>query len=344
MYAAGYPSHHSQRKERLFASCVLEIALWYNYAVAIFLGVDGGGSKTSCLIGDETAVLATGVGGGSNVVRFGIDRARESLRAAIVQACEKANVNSKTITRTCIGVAGAGRPEAANSVRRLLQELVGGSVEVTGDMQIAHAAAFNTGPGLIVVAGTGSVAYGRNARGQTARAGGWGHAISDEGSGHWIGRAALAAAFRFTDEGRSSSILQRAPKYWSLNSLDELVIHANAPMLPDFAQLFPLVLEAAAEGDHAALDTLERAGEALAALAWIVVQRIFPGSEAVPAAMAGGVFRNSARVRDVFYNCLHAVAPSIALLSDVVDPVKGALELARMGGLHDRDFQSDSGR
>jgi glucosamine kinase len=167
--------------------------------VAIFLGIDGGGSKTSCLIGDETSVLGRGTGAASNVVRVGEAQARESLATAIRQACRVANIRPSEISSVCVGLAGAARPEIGELVRRIIADLVPGEtqpsqIRVVGDNVIALEAAFGGGPGVIVIAGTGSIAYGRNREGQTARAGGWGFAISDEGSGHWIGRTAVAAA------------------------------------------------------------------------------------------------------------------------------------------------------
>ena len=137
--------------------------------------------------------------GASNLVRVGEAQARESLETAIGQACTVANLKPSQINRVCIGLAGAARPEI--SEQRLWKAYVaetgripGGKPpsikqspprsSVVGDMVIALEAAFRSGPGVIVIAGTGSIAYGRNRDGQTARAGGWGFAISDEGSGH----------------------------------------------------------------------------------------------------------------------------------------------------------------
>ncbi|HSY64148.1 MAG TPA: BadF/BadG/BcrA/BcrD ATPase family protein, partial [Terriglobales bacterium] len=148
--------------------------------MSIFLGIDGGGSKTSCVIGDQNSVLGTGTSGGSNVVRVGETQARESLRTAIRAACAEARITPSQVKKTCVGIAGGARPEIANVVRRLLLELVGGEIEIVGDQVIAMEAAFGDGPGVIVIAGTGSIAYARNAEGKVARAGGWGFGISDE--------------------------------------------------------------------------------------------------------------------------------------------------------------------
>jgi len=301
--------------------------------VGIFLGIDGGGSKTTWAIGDETSVLATGSAGPSNVVRVGAAQAREALTTVVRQACENAHVSPAQIQRTCIGIAGGARPETAAIVRRLASELISGEIEVVGDMVIALESAFGEEPGGIVIAGTGSIAYGRNSAGETARAGGWGFAISDEGSGHWIGRAAVAAAMRAYDEGRSTRLLECLTSAWEVNNREQLVLAANSTPSPEFAALFPAVVAAAESGDPTAEAVLTHAGSELASLAKIVLVRLFL-KEPAPVAMSGGVFRNSALVREVFYNALRRQFPEIAVKQEVVDPVIGALELARRGAAH----------
>ena len=119
---------------------------------------------------------------------------------------------------------------------------------------IALQAAFGDGPGVIVIAGTGSIAYGRNREGQTARAGGWGFAISDEGSGHWIGRTAVAAAIGAWDEDPELDVplIEMLMKSWNLQTIEQLVPAANSAPPPDFAALFPAVLSLADSGDRIA--------------------------------------------------------------------------------------------
>ena len=297
--------------------------------MAIFLGIDGGGSKTSCVVGDENSVLGTGTAAGSNVIRVGERQARESLAAAIRQACAAANVTPAQIKRTCVGIAGGARPEIAAVVRRLLAELISGEIEVVGDMVIAMESAFGSGPGVIVIAGTGSIAYGRNSRGEIARAGGWGFAISDEGSGHWIGRAAVAACMRAYDETGvegKSELLERIMKSWGVTAREQLIVMANGSA--DFAALLPAVLSAADAGDATARAVLTQAGEELAALAKIMIGRLF-GKAGASVAVSGGVFCNSDLVRHVFDKSVRAAYPRVSLNSTVLDPVEGALALAR---------------
>jgi N-acetylglucosamine kinase-like BadF-type ATPase len=301
--------------------------------VSIFLGIDAGGSKTTCVVGDETSVLATASTEGSNVIRWGEAEARAQLQEAIQQSCASAAVKLADVRRICVGMAGAARPVISSIVKEIVAEIYSGEIEVVGDMVIAMQAAFGSKPGVIVIAGTGSIAYGRSKEGQTARAGGWGFAISDEGSGQWIGRNAVSGVMRAQDEdeaaptGLALSILHA----WHLQTLDELVRSANASPSPDFSNLFPHVLAAADAGDPIARTVLTQAGAELAGLAKIVISRLFEESPSVQVAMAGGVFRNAALVRNVFYNSLRSEYPQAVVGATVIEPVKGALELARRG-------------
>jgi len=295
----------------------------------IFLGIDGGATKTSCLIGDDKSVLGSGASGSSNLIRVGEAQARESLTTAIHQACAAAHVSPAQIDKTCVGLAGAARPEISSAARRVMLEIVGGEVQIIGDTIIALEAAFGGGPGVIVIAGTGSIVYGRNAAGQTARAGGWGFAISDEGSGYWIGRAAVAAALRSLDEKGKSPLLDTILKTWKLDSVDKLVVTANATPAPNFAALLPAVLAAANAGDSVARDVLAQAGSELAGHAIALTRRLFAAASEIPVAMSGGVFQNAALVREHFYKGLRSEYPKASINQTIVEPVRGALELAR---------------
>jgi len=306
--------------------------------MAFYLGIDGGGTKTRCVVGNETTVLATAVSGGSNIVRLsevhaGESKARESLHTGVRQACAAAKISPEQLQTACIGAAGAARPDAAAKLRSMLTELNPGlNIQVVGDNVIALEAAFGSGPGAIAIAGTGSVVYGRDSSGHTARAGGWGFAISDEGSGHWIGRHAISALLRAHDQGRETALTALVLEAWKLGSIDALIQHANATPPPEFPRLFPIVVHAADQGDIIARDLLVQAGTELATLASIVLRRIAPDPPHVPVAMTGSVFRQSAEVRRVFYNRLETCFPGIKVLDDFVDPVLGALALARAAG------------
>ena len=302
--------------------------------MAFYIGIDGGGTKTRCVLGNETAVLATTVAGGCNVVRSSEVHARESkardaLHNVVRQACAIAKISAPELRAICIGAAGAARPDAATTLHHILAELNPQQIKVVGDSVIALEAAFGSGAGVIAIAGTGSIVYGRDDSQHTARAGGWGFAISDEGSGHWIGRQAISALLRARDEGHETELTAAILDVWKLDTIDALVQHANATPPPEFPRLFPVVVRFAESGDSIAHELLTRAGSELAALASVVIRRLAPMPHYVPVAMTGSVFRQSAEVRRVFYNQLEASFSGIKLRDDFVDPVMGALALAR---------------
>jgi glucosamine kinase len=184
-------------------------------------------------------------------------------------------------------------------------------------------------------------------QGRTARAGGWGFAISDEGSAHWIGRTSVSTLLRTIDqscdegkpaqaEAEDSLLFRKMKAAWKLQSLDEFVRRANSN--PDFAALFPQILAAADAGDDGAQRVLMQAGDELAQLAAIVGHRLFGANATslatatVPLAVAGGVFHHSSRVRERFSNVVRKFEARFELNPQVVEPVTGALQMARKAG------------
>jgi glucosamine kinase len=297
--------------------------------VPFFLGIDGGGTKTRCIIGDERSVLGTGSGSGSNILRVGEACAQDALAGAVHEACVAAGISPQQIARTCAGVSGAADDGIASLVQRLLIAIVGGAIEVIGDMEVALEAAFGGDPGIIVIAGTGSIAYGRNPRGDKARVGGWGRVVSDEGSGHWIATKALAAALRSRDEGVDSDLLQRLLAELNLATADDLVIHLNADPVRDYAFLFPAVLASAKAGDRSAGEVFNYAGAELAQLANALIHRLFNDTENISVATHGGVFASNAMVLESFWRALHNLCTRAACCNRQIDPALGALERAR---------------
>ena len=299
----------------------------------LYIGIDGGGTKTTCAIGDDVSLFAVATSTGSNVVRLGEKPARAGLHEAIARACTEAEVSPLRVQAVCIGAAGASNLEVSATVKDMVRQVLpNAEVVVVGDMVIAMEAALNDSPGLIAIAGTGSIAYGRNALGETARAGGWGYRISDEGSGQWMGRTAVAETMRAHDADRSTVLFERIKKAWNLSSHDELVKYANADPAPSFAELFPVVQKAADQQDPIAAEILARAGAELAQLGLRVLHRLWRPGEVVRVGVAGGVFANSDHVRRAFYHSLHEAWPAASVSFKITDPVVGALWMARRVG------------
>lgn len=293
--------------------------------MAVVLGIDGGGTKTRCAIARDGKIVATSNTGASNLVRRSEDDVRTALHGAIRSACATAEIAPEQIEAACLGLGGASRENIAARVREIVGEVLRCPTEVVGDMLVAFDAAMRGGAGVVVIAGTGSIAYGCDEKGDTARAGGWGSVISDEGSGYWIGKNALAAAFRALDTGRTTVLIGHIMDAWSLPNRDELVAVANRNPQPNFAELAPVVFKAAAEGDAIAQELLSSAGAELAKLAKVVVRRLWPPGNKMHVAALGGVFSTSNLVFKVFENSVHSEVPEAVVRLVAEDPVQGAL-------------------
>ncbi len=293
-----------------------------------FLGIDGGGTKTRCILGDENSQLGSGSSSSSKVQRVGEACARDALSAAVHEACVQAGISSGQIARTCAGITGSARAEIARVMQDLLTSIVGGQVEIVGDVEIAFEDAFGAGPGVIAIAGTGSIAYGRNSKGETARAGGWGYPVSDEGSGQWIGVEAVRAALRAHDQGQTTGLLRELMQKLQARDYENFIVRLNANQSVDFSSLFPTVLAASDSGDTVATEILTRAGRELVKMAQIVIQRLFQ-EQAVVVATHGGVLASSALVRTCFAQEIKARHPRVQLLDREINPARGALGRAR---------------
>jgi glucosamine kinase len=270
-----------------------------------FLAIDAGGTKTHCLLADETRVLERATAGTVKPMRVSEPEATARLHAMLSEVAANAGVSLSHITRTCFGLAGLSSPAVRAWASRVLSEAVSGELILCGDEEIALDAAYTGGPGVLVVAGTGSNVIGRAADGTLFGAGGWGPVLGDEGSGYWIGLEALRAALHTHDRDQSSDLnrdlnhtrtaiglggvspilLREIERHWNLASLGDLVAYgnlradANRPA-PDFASLAPVVARSAKQGDALAAEVLQRAGEELAALVTLVYRKMSSNSTA----------------------------------------------------------------
>ena len=298
--------------------------------MAFFLGIDGGGSKTECMVGNETAVLGWASASSTKIARVGEQAAGAALRDGIERACAAAGVDLARIHRTCIGIAGASQAESVAAIRRWLGEWVSGEVEVVGDIEVAHHAAFDGRAGVVVISGTGSIAYGRNQQGESSRAGGLAPATGDPGSGDWIGRTAIELALLANEHGQNSGLLTDILRAWKLDHSEALARLARSAPAADFATLFPMI---SVSGDPLARRVLARAGRELAMLAGDVIGGLWPRPVPVDVAMYGGVLENSPDVRDAFTAELGERCPEARVAPGKRRPAEGALLMARRAAL-----------
>src|SRR5271163_3500840 len=213
--------------------------------MSLFLAIDAGGTKTRCLLADETRILGRAVTGSVKLMRVGEAEASTRLRAMLTEVALTAGVTLGQVTQTCIGLAGLSIEAVREWAEREISSVVGGNLLLAGDEEIALDGAFRGGPGILIIAGTGSNVLGRAADGTMYQAGGWGPALGDEGSGFWIGQEALRAGFWAKDRGIATDLLTEIGEFWAAKSIGEIVEMANARPGPDFPALVPLVLQCA---------------------------------------------------------------------------------------------------
>ncbi len=294
------------------------------------LGIDGGGTRTTAwLAGEEERVLARVEVGPSNPLKVGWRNAQQELLIAFREVCRKAHTPAAKLEALSIGLAGSALPPLHDKLLRwLTRSIPAHSHLLTTDAAIALAAAVGNAPGIIVVAGTGSIAYGRDWQGHELRCGGWGNLFDDAGSGYDLGRNAVRCGLRALDgRGKPTLLTGALCRKLGFGSLAEAVSYLQAPQ--DIAALFQVVVSEAARGDAVARQLCDKAARDLAQLALTLLTRLGsnPGSPRV--ICAGGVFRESTMIRRQFAQQVHAEAPKARVSLLRREPVEGALFLAR---------------
>jgi N-acetylglucosamine kinase-like BadF-type ATPase len=292
-----------------------------------FLGVDGGQSSTVALIGDESGrVVGKGYAGPCNHVRAGGGRAKfvHAIAGCLAAACENAGLDSRRVgfASACLGFSGGPADKEALVPQILRSE----RTLVTDDALIALAGALAGEPGVIVIAGTGSIAFGRNSGGKTARAGGWGYLFGDEGSAFYIARQALRAALRLEEGwGTATSLRASLLEASGAPNVNNLVHRFYTPEFPRprIAGFAKLVDAAAEVGDEVAIDILEEAAEQLNTLAAAVRSQLFDTEDEVRVSYLGGVF-GSRLMFQRFRELVEGDAPN-QVTAPIYGPAAGAL-------------------
>ena len=299
-----------------------------------FLGIDGGGTKTHAVITDAACrVLGEGFSGASNPLRVGLEEAVSHIESAVADACANARVTLQQVSSACAAIAGVNHPIHYHTMEDALDQTLGlGVLELVTDVRAALEGALDGHAGVVLIAGTGSIAMGMNDAGEQARSGGWGPTISDEGSGYDIARRALKAVISSFD-GRSPRTLlsERILNKLRISSAADLpgVIYNSDSESVEIASLAELVTEAAQEGDEVARGILSGAGRELGELVLSVVRKLGLQSQSFRVACVGSVFKSGELVLSSLREAVLGEARDAEIGPPLHPPTIGAVKLAQ---------------
>ncbi|OUL28106.1 ATPase [Nostoc sp. RF31YmG] len=320
------------------------------------LGIDGGGSKTVCVLMDETRqVISRGEAGASNYQSIGIAAARQSIEFAIMAATDRAQTLTKPIkiTSICLGLAGVGRVEDVEAVKNLLQELQksellpinwalsASNIVICHDALIALVGGIGNTVGIVAAAGTGSIVFGRNHQGITKRVGGWGHILGDEGSAYKIALAGIQAALKAYDgSGMPTSLVDIFKVYIELPNIERFVelIYRQGWGVTEIAALAEIVDLAAALGDEVANKIIDDAVQYFVTATSTVIEKIFSDRPVLEVVTTGSVWQGKSKMHDRFTAFLAKKFPEVKVMFPKHEPAYGAglLALQKLAG--NKDF------
>lgn len=303
------------------------------------LGLDGGGTKTVCLVANELGtIIGTGRAGPGNYLKEGLFTVKKSLRKAINEALRHAGISYHQVSVLCAGLAGVDRISDRQLMRKVIREVIPiQQVHLESDALIALVGATGGKPGMIVISGTGSIAMGINRQNERARAGGWGHILGDEGSGYDIARKGLVAALKaFDRRGKKTIIEDMVKRKLGLPQTDELIplFYREGVTPTKVASFYPMIQRAAEQGDDVARKLIVDAAEDLAHAAAVVVRRLRMQRQRFTISLIGSIFQNNPLLVRTFRARIRQRAPGIRISKPLYPPERGAIlvALARLKG------------
>ncbi|MEW5799819.1 MAG: BadF/BadG/BcrA/BcrD ATPase family protein [Bacteroidota bacterium] len=302
-----------------------------------FIGMDGGGTKTHAIIADGNGkILAEHVGGPSNFQIIGVEKAAETIYSLIQSCCESVPCTIKEIAAVVCGLTGAGRAGDQERMAKGLKQYAAKkksklqNVIIESDARIALEGAFKGEEGIILIAGTGSIAFGKDAKGKIHRVGGWGRILGDEGSGFYIGRLGLTAVTHHLDgRGEKTKLTSMIAKKFGLND-QTAIINAVYKNGFDVASVAPLVLEAASKKDRVCLLIVEQAAVMLAEHVKVAAKKILASSKAkvrskVKLAFIGGLIANDTLLSQLLRRYISSTIPLAEIIQPMTSPAYGAV-------------------
>ena len=294
------------------------------------IGIDAGGTKTMCLLADQQgAVIATARAGGANLQAVGELQVEKVLHDVMEKAIGELELTPRAI---CLGIAGVDRPDDHAIVRGIMKR-IGAKTKtvIVNDALVALEAGAPGEPGVVIISGTGSIAYGRNRAGAAARSGGWGYVLGDEGSGYWIGRAALRAVLRAADHRGPPTLLTELLLDHFQVAQPQALLHTvyHQQLSPAaIGALATSVQTASKEGDRAAIGILRGAADELESSALSVARRLDLLGEPFAFVLSGGIFRAVPWLEEELGRRLPLSAPRSETRVLNREPAEGAVRLA----------------
>jgi N-acetylglucosamine kinase-like BadF-type ATPase len=298
----------------------------------MIIGVDGGGTRTRARLADVRGeILGNGEAGTSNPNANGFATAQTEILEAIQRAFDDARLPRQSVAAACFGIGGVDRAEERARFKAWGEQNVAAKCSVMNDGEIVIAAGSSDGWGIALIAGTGSIAWGKTRAGKIARAGGWGYLLGDEGSGFDLAREAVRAATQAADgRGTEKRLLAAILEHWKLNDPHELIaqVYRSGFKPADIAELAPLVIRLAEEGDAAARTLVDQAALALANTVAAVARTLEFKETEIPLALTGGLLLLAESFRGRVLNELENHVGHFAPVTLVEQPVLGAVRIA----------------
>lgn len=302
-----------------------------------YLGVDGGGTKTHiALMNEAETVVCEGIAGPSNPLRVGVETAVANILKAVSSACDQGGVSRGDIAAATIGLAGVRRADLKQRIKAsFFEQMRIRKTEVVTDAEIALYATTLGKPGLVVIAGTGSVCLGKNAAGKIAISGGWGPLAGDEGGGVGIAREALQAVAKASDgRGIATVLSKRASEYFRASGPENLIVAIYSPHVDNsrIAGFAKFVVETAQAGDAVAMDILSQAGFELGIAAVAVIEKLGLKRKKIPIGCVGSVFHAGELLTKPMTDVIQKIAPNAFLTEPLMPPAHAAALMALRNG------------
>lgn len=297
-----------------------------------FLGIDGGGTKTAYLLADETGkVLAQERMAGCSYKEIGIENTARLLKEGAALCVQKAGVKEEQLTAIALGLPCLGeyKEEDAQVIQEIKDLFTFVPIHITNDVEVGWAGSLGLQPGINIVAGTGSIAYGKNKKGEDRRSGGWSVFFGDEGSCHWLGRRTMELFSKEAD-GRvcKSRLYEILMEEFALVDAMDFIGYMDREYIGDrskVASLQKFLLQAAREGDVSAQELYREAAEELGIMAGSILRQLWDGEE-VPVSYSGGLFHAKEFVLPVLEKIVQG--QNGYLTTPMFSPVEGAVLMA----------------